>query len=184
MMSWISSTMRRNSGCRYSRGCGSVLTISLWMVPGFAPEDDDAVAEVDGLVDQVRDHEDRREPRRAVGPEAIDLGAQRLRRQDVERRERLVHAQQLGPAHERARDADALLHASGELLRERALDAGQAHTLDGARHTLARLLLGKRPAVQSDVHVLFDGQPRKEREVLENDGRSGMDAPAALLRAP
>ena len=83
--------------------------------------DHDAVAEEHGLLDEMRDEDDRREAARALGEEPIDLGAKQLRREDVERGERLVHAEQLRPAHERAGDSDALLHAARELLREGAL---------------------------------------------------------------
>jgi hypothetical protein len=124
----------------------------------------------------VRDDQDRREPRLSVRPEAVDLGAERLRRQHVERGEGLVHAEQLGTADERARDPDALLHAARELLRVRLLGAREADLLDRVRDAVARVLLRQRTAVQADADVLLDRQPREEREVLEDDGRARVNA--------
>ena len=54
---------------------------------------------------------------RAFVPEVEQVGAQRLRGQHVERRERLVHQQDFRLHDERAGEADALAHAAGKLLR-------------------------------------------------------------------
>ena len=64
-----------------------------------------------------------------AAPQVDHLGAQALRGQDVERAERLVHAQHFGLRDQRPREADALAHAAGELLRVGVLVAGQADQL-------------------------------------------------------
>ena len=48
--------------------------------------------------------------------------------------------------------------------------------LSDALHAALGLGRGQGPAVQPDAHVLLHGQPGKEREVLEHDGRARMDA--------
>ena len=57
--------------------------------------------------------------------------AQGLGGQDVERRERLVHEQDVGVHDQRAREADALAHAAGELARVGGLEAVEADEVDG-----------------------------------------------------
>ena len=142
---WISSTSARNAGSRYSRGCGSGLAITSLHASRIRAHDHDAVGEEDRLLDEMRDEQQALQPHAAARPEAVDLRAQRLRRQHVERGERLVHAQQLGPADQRPGDADALLHAAGELLRVRLLEALEADEIDGVLDAVAPPRAGARP---------------------------------------
>ena len=76
---------------------------------------DDAVGQVDRLVDVVRDEQDR-DPELVAHPqhEVLEVAAG-LR---VDRGERLVHQQDRRLVGERARDRDALLHAARELPRD------------------------------------------------------------------
>ena len=75
---------------------------------------DDPLAKVDGLVDVMRDEEDRHPPIPVQCPdEILEIGAG-LR---VDGREGLVHDQHLGLIGDGARDRHALLHSSGELPR-------------------------------------------------------------------
>ena len=71
------------------------------------------------LLDVVGDHQHRLHRQLAVGPQVDQVGAQRLGGQHVQRAERLVHQQQVGVHHQRARQPDALAHAAGEFLRDR-----------------------------------------------------------------
>src|SRR5829696_9107531 len=75
-------------------------------------EDDDPVAEVDGLVDVVG-HEDDGDavPATQVQHQVLQVRAGL----SVDRGERLVHEQDLGLVCERAGDRHALLHPAGEL---------------------------------------------------------------------
>ena len=79
---------------------------------GALREHDDAVGEVDGLVDVVGDEEDRDPVVLAhLEDEVLEVAA-RLR---VDGGERLVHEQDRRLVGERAGDRDALLHPAGEL---------------------------------------------------------------------
>ena len=76
---------------------------------GRRAHDDDAVGEIDRLVDIVGDEEDRL----AVAlPDAQELRAHDLPDLRVERTERLVHQQYLGLDAQGAGDSDALAHAA------------------------------------------------------------------------
>ena len=101
--------------------------------------DDHAVGQQDRLGDVVGDKDDRLAARH---PDALQLDRHRLPGQCVKRRERLVHQQHAGVVQQRADNADALLHASGELIRVfllEALQAGEREQLDGvARGLFAR----------------------------------------------
>ena len=87
----------------------------------------------------------------AARPQLEDVVAQALAGQHVERRERLVHQQHVGLDDERARDADALAHAAGELARQRALEAGQADQLDGLLGARARARRGAMPRASRPI---------------------------------
>src|SRR5215475_14939212 len=76
--------------------------------PGGGVEHKDAVGEDQRLVDAVGDEDHRRAGPRPYGEEVL---LQLLTRLRVERAEGLVHEDENGFAHERARDADPLLHA-------------------------------------------------------------------------
>ena len=140
---------------------------------GVGAEDDDAIPEEDGLLDEMRDEEDRREARQALREEPVDLGAQGLRRQHVERRERLVHAEQLGAAHEGARDPDALLHSARELLRKRARVARESHGRQDGLHALVRVAGVGGAARDPDADVLLDGEPRESAKFWKTTAAPG-----------
>src|SRR6478672_3837843 len=87
---------------------------------------DDAVAERDRLVEVVGDEEHRL---LLLGPEREQLVFHQLARLDVERRERLVHQQDVGIEDERLRQADALSHAARELVRVAVAERAEADPL-------------------------------------------------------
>ena len=135
------STSSRKFGSRRLRGCGSVTSISLRMRPGLLPNTRMrshistassmlCVTRITPLIGML-----------AFGPEVEEVGAQRLGGQHVERRERLVHQQDVRMHHQRAREADALAHAAGELARIGRLEAVQADQVDGRQRALADLRL-------------------------------------------
>src|SRR6185312_15282367 len=103
---------------------------------GRSTHDDDAVGEIDRLVDVVGDEQNRL----AVAlPDAQQLRAHHLPDLRIERAEGLVHQQNLGLDAERTGDADALAHATRELMGKMPLEGTQADHLEvAARDLLAR----------------------------------------------
>ena len=99
---------------------------------------DDVAREIDRLGDVVRDDDQALEAGGGVHGDAADFVAQRLAGEHVERAERLVHAEDLRLHDERARDADALLHAAGKFLRQHVAVAVEADHLDDLLEVLLR----------------------------------------------
>src|SRR5690606_16955971 len=64
--------------------------------------------------------------------------------------------------------ADALLHAAGELPRVAALPAGEADELDRALGFIASLDLGGSLYFKSVAHVVENGPMRQDGELLED----------------
>src|SRR5262249_58540595 len=91
---------------------------------GARLHDDHAVGEIDRLVDAVR-YKDNGIPR--FGPDLEQFLLELLARLRVDRAERLVHEQDVRLLRQRACDADALLHAAGDLMREKFLEAVEGH---------------------------------------------------------
>src|SRR5438105_4551527 len=85
-----------------------------WRESAAAPQDRDAVADLDRLVDVVRD-EDHGLPHLTL--QAQELGLQPRAHDRIDRAEWLVHEHQRRVARERTREADALALSAGELRR-------------------------------------------------------------------
>ena len=92
-----------------------------------------------GLLDVVRDHHDRVAELHADLHDAV---LQMRARQRVERAERLVEQQYLRLHGQRTRDADALLHAAGNLGRLLVARLRHVHELEIAQRPLVTLRLG------------------------------------------
>ena len=110
----------------------------------------DAVGDQHGLVEIVGDEQDGLLGARV---DVEQLGLHGLARLRVERAERLVHQQHLGVDRERARDADALLHAAGELVRaavERVLEADE---IEIAARGVAQLAAAHALHFEAEHHV-------------------------------
>ena len=108
-----------------SRGRGSSTEISSRIRARPPRQNDDAVAEQDGLLDVVGDQE-RGAPE--VLPQPRQFQRQFLARQCIERPERLIEQQQLRIGQQRAAERGALLHAAREHMRpvaRKILQAGQ-----------------------------------------------------------
>ena len=91
----------------------------------------------------------------------------------VERAERLVHQQDIGGIGESARDADALLHSSGQGLRVIAgecIEADHAHKV--ARRAL-RFLAATSRNTRSVSDIFKDGFPGKQSGLLEHNAAVG-----------
>ena len=120
------------------RGRGNGIANSSMMRPGRAAHDQHPVGEEHRFENAVGDEEHRL----AVGdPDALQLEVHALARQRVERAERLVHQQHARIVNEAPGDADALLHAAGQLGRifaSRSREPDQGEQVAGARLGRAR----------------------------------------------
>ena len=122
----------------------------------------DAIRQVDGLFHVVRDQHDGVAFLREDAQQFV-LHAQAHQR--VERRERLVHVEDLGLHHQRARDLGALQHAARQLVRIVVLEALEADELG----VFSRQRLAVRHLVrQAEQQVLPHGEPRKHRALLRD----------------
>src|SRR5436190_476877 len=73
-----------------------------------------------------------------------------------------------------AGDADALLHAAGELGGVVRLEAAQAHLLDEGLHAGAVGGGGDAARAQAERDVVEHGVPREERGLLKDNGAPGV----------
>src|SRR2546427_7753316 len=130
------------------------------------PHQRDAVRHGERLELIVR-HEDRGDPDLLL--EALDLAAHLMAQPGVEIRERLVQEKDVRPLHERARERDALLLATGEL-RGSAIE--QCVDLDergGPAHAPRALFLAHGTAkLEREADVLGDRHVRVQRVALED----------------
>ena len=127
------------------------------------------VGEIDRFIDVMGDHE---RGLSGLQTNPAHLVLQRAARQRIQRRERLVHQHDLRRDRERARDADALLHAAGQFRGTLVLGAGQADQIDeGLR---MRLHLGAVPVAPFRGDGIGDvaehRAPRQQRMALEDHG--------------
>ena len=128
------------------RGCLRSTAISLNDAPGIGREQKDAVAHQHRFLDVVGHENDALDRQLAVAPEVEKVGAQGFRREHVERRERLVHEQDVGMHDERAGEADALAHAAGEFARIGGFVAVEPDEIDRRQRALADLRFREAPA--------------------------------------
>ena len=140
--------------------------------PGVGREYQDAVAHQHRLLDVVGDHQHRFQRQLAFGPQIDEVGAERFCGQHVQSGKRLVHQQQIRMHHQRAGQADALAHATGQFLRISALVATEADQVD--RLLRPALALGTRNALrfQTDFDVFLDRQPGEQGKALEHHGNA------------
>ena len=128
-------------------------------------EQGDAVAHRHGL-DLVVGDVDGRDPEAAL--ERRDLGAGLHAQLGVEVRQRLVHEEDLGGAHDGTAHGDALALATGEGLRLALEVVGQVEDAGRLLHALADLALVDPGDLQGEAHVVGHRHVRVERVVLEH----------------
>lgn len=129
------------------------------------PHHRDTVAEPHGLVQVVRDEDDRLAE---FGLKLQELVLNLPADQRVQRRERLVHQQDLGSGRERAGQPDSLPHAAGKVVGQVVRPLRQAHHAQRVHGSLTSLGLGQPGNLQRVPGVLQHRPMRHEREVLEH----------------
>src|SRR5262249_55454127 len=127
--------------------------------------DDHAVRKVDGLVDLVRDEQDRRAPDR---PDPCQLTLHRLARLRVQRRERLVHQQEARLHPQGPGPGPALLPPPPAPRPRGMLEAGERDQLNELQGAPTSLLAPDPVTFQTVGDVTEHSPPREERGVLEH----------------
>ena len=129
----------------------------------------DAVGQQHGFLDVVRHDEDGARGHLVALPEFHQLAAQVFGGEHIERRERLVHEEHLRLDHQCAREADALFHAAGQLLRVGVFETVEPHRIENTHAALDTLGGGNAPRLEWRSHILDHRQPREQREALKHD---------------
>ncbi len=125
----------------------------------------DAVAEQDRLVDRVGDEH---HGLALVLHDAQQLLLQHLAGLRVERGERLVHQHDVRIDRERAHQADALLHAAGELVGIVPLETVQADQIEIVPDALLDARSRRMRHREAERRVVMHGLPRQQAEMLEH----------------
>ena len=126
----------------------------------------DAVRQHRRLVQRMRDQHHRCS---GFAPEPQQFLAHQQARLLVERAERLVEQNETRPQHERARDADALAHAAGQLRRIGAAETGEAHECKRLVHAAANFrAIGAGPA-QAECDIVPHVEPREAGIFLKHN---------------
>jgi hypothetical protein len=136
-------------------------------VPGILPQHHHAVGQRHRFFDVVSDDEDRARGHFLAVPKFQQFRAQVLRGEHVERGERLVHEEHFRLHHQRAGEADALLHAAGKFLGISLLEAVQAHRIENAQGALHALHRPDAARLERRFHIVEHRQPREQREALK-----------------
>ena len=131
-------------------------------------EQDDPLPEPHRLAHVVRDEDDGSA---GLRPDAGELLVQHVPRDGVERRERLVHEQEVALLGQRAGQGDALPHAARQLVHPLGAGALEPDEREQALGLLASLRAGDAPQPQRELDVPRSGEPRVERGLLEHQRR-------------
>ena len=160
------------------RGCGRS-TSSVGDDPaGARRHQHDPVGQQHGLLDVVRDQHHR--PR--FGAQRLGEPRLRLRAgEGVERRERLVQAQQRAAGEQRAQEGDALAHAAGQRRGAGLLEPGEAELLEARVRLAAGLGLGFALDADGQRRVVERRQPRQQGVSLRHE-RGGWRVHAPAIR--
>ena len=116
--------------------------------------------------------------------DVLQLGAHLLSQLGVERSDRLIHQQSLGPAHERPADRDALHVATGQGRGPFVQQSLDAQRLGDLAHALVHHGLALLRGAQRKGDVLVGGEVRIQREQLEHESDIAVGGLPGLHRLP
>ena len=138
-------------------------------------EDRDPVAELECLIEIVADEQNGLLHALLQGQQLVlELTAD----QGVERRERLVHQQNVRVGRKGARQADSLLHAARELAAVAIAPLGETYELELLVDDPAARLGRIAPQLEAEADVVSDRSPRQQPELLKHHGNAqAADAP-------
>src|SRR5207253_9127709 len=126
----------------------------------------DPVGEHRGLVERVRNQEDRCAD---LSPQPQHLFTHEQARLLIERTEWLVQEEKTRLRHQRAGDADALAHTARKLGRIAARELTEPHHCDGVVHTASSFFGPERRLAQPELDILTHGEPGKAGILLKHD---------------
>ena len=101
-------------------------------------------------------------------PDREKVLLQLLARLRVERAEGLVHEDENGLSHQRARDAHPLLHATGQFVRIVLGEGGKPDQLDEVPRQIAALAGADAVDLEREFDVAQHGTPGQQAEILEH----------------
>ncbi|MHC2592777.1 hypothetical protein ACVIG9_006833 [Bradyrhizobium ottawaense] len=107
----------------------------------------------------------------AIGEQADEILHQEFAGLRIQRGERLVHQEDRGLHRERARDADTLAHAAGELLGIGFAKISQPRAAQGILDQLTALSGRELSVQQREFDVLLHARPGQQRKILEYEGQ-------------
>ena len=88
----------------------------------------------------------------------------------IQRRERLVHQEDVGIGGKRPGKPDPLLHATGKLVHVPVAPAVEIHQLEVFPDNGVAFRPGSAPQLEAEADVLMDGAPGQQGELLEHHG--------------
>ncbi len=153
---------------------------------GTVAHHQDAIREQHRLVHIMSDHDD------GVAQTALDLHQGILHLgtgEGVERPERLVHQEHLGLHGQGAGDADALLHAAGDLVGATLQGMLHVHQFEIAQGPVVAFGAGFATAehlIDGETHIVVDAEPGQQGMVLEHHRpiRTGLGHLASFQHHP
>src|SRR5467141_2649423 len=142
-------------------------------VRGIAAQNDNAVGEDDRFFDVVSDDENGARRNFAVQPEFRQFAAKRLRGEDVERGERLVHEEHFGLDDKSAGHTHALFHAAGEFLGVGGFKSVEPDGVNDAQRALVAFDGRRAARLERGFDIFENSEPGKKREALKDNGNVG-----------
>ena len=127
---------------------------------------DHAVRQEHRFADRMGDENDRLA---FLARQQVEVEADLIARDGVERAERLVHQQEAGIVDQRPHDRGALVHAAGEFVGKA---VGELAKADALKQTLRAFFVARlvEPAhFDLQHHVVEDGAPAEHQMLLEHD---------------
>src|SRR6267378_470416 len=122
-------------------------------------DDEDPIAQRDGLFEVVRHEHDRCGAGR---PQAQQLVLHERSRLHIQRAERLVHQKNSRVVDQALRQRHALAHAARELIRVAVLESAEAHARDPVPRLLASVAIGGPAVARPGGHIFEHRLPRKD----------------------
>ena len=141
--------------------------------PWARREEQDAVAQGNGLTDIVGDEENSLAGRR---PNRLKLKLEAVASQGIERAEGFVHQQHRRVKGERPGEGGTLAHTTRELVDETVLEAGQVDEINEMASGAGAGGSGKSGLPQAKLDITLDIEPREERGLLKEQHPVGAGA--------